>query len=336
MPFGGNISSLYRETWFEYMNGKQEAGKMRICDQYVAGFGRVHSANTLGNCATVDPDFAGALVQAQHPAYIHSMMNFIPFLSVKPKVAVVRLHGVISASGRGALSEASIGPVLERAFRRGKPVAVALLINSPGGSPVQSALIGMRIRSLASEMQIPVYAFVEDVAASGGYWLASAADEIWADAASIVGSVGVISSGFGLAGFIEKHGIERRVYTAGKSKSTNDPFLPEKPADVKRLKVVLEQMHDVFKEQITSRRGGKLADQDLFTGEYWIGKKALELGLIDGIGHMMPKMREQYGEKVVFIPYGQKKPLLRRLGAQVLMDTVDHIEERSEFSRFGL
>lgn len=309
---------------------------MLICDRFVAAVLRRLAQHPLGNCATVESDFTSALVPALSSAYIHSMKRFIPFLKSEPRVAVVRLHGVISSSGRGALNEASIAPVLERAFRRRKPVAVALLINSPGGSPVQSALIGQRIRSLATEMQIPVYAFVEDVAASGGYWLASAADEIWADAASIVGSIGVISSGFGLAGFIEKHGIERRVYTAGKSKSTNDPFLPEKPADVKRLKVLLEQMHVVFKEQIMSRRSDKLADQDLFTGEYWIGQQALELGLIDGIGHMMPKMREQYGDKVVFMPYGQKKPFLRRLGAQLVGDAIGHIEERSEFSRFGL
>lgn len=264
------------------------------------------------------------------------MKRFIPFLKSKPRVAVVRLSGVISSSGRGTLNEANIGPVLERAFRRGKPVAVALLINSPGGSPVQSALIGSRIRSLSEELQIPVYAFVEDVAASGGYWLASAADEIWADSASIVGSIGVISSGFGLAGFIEKHGIERRVYTAGKSKSTNDPFAAEKPADVKRLKGLLDQMHGVFKNQITSRRGDKLADKDLFTGEYWIGDTALELGLIDGIGHMMPKMREQYGDKVVFVPYGQKKSFFRRFGLQIIDDTVAQIEERTEFARYGL
>lgn len=267
---------------------------------------------------------------------MRNMKRFIPFLKSSPKVAVVRLNGVISASGRGALNDAAIGPVLERAFRRGKPVAVALLVNSPGGSPVQSALIGARIRRLSEEKNIPVYAFIEDVAASGGYWLASSADEIWADAASIVGSIGVISSGFGFADFIGKHGIERRVHTAGKSKSTNDPFQPEKPADVKRLKGLLEQMHVVFKDHITARRGDKLVEQDLFTGEYWIGAQALELGLIDGLGHMTPKMKDLFGDKVVFIPYGRKKSLFRRFGAQVFGDVVAQIEERSEFSRFGL
>ena len=173
---------------------------------------------------------------------------------------------------------------------RGKPVAVALVINSPGGSPVQSSLIGARIRRLAEEKNVPVYAFVEDVAASGGYRLASAADEIWIDPGSVLGSIGVISAGFGAHELISRNGIERRLYTAGKSKSLMDPFSPEKDEDVTRLKAILEQLHDVFIEHVKSRRGDKLVETDeLFTGEVWLGNKAVEQGLADGVGHLVPK-----------------------------------------------
>ena len=254
-----------------------------------------------------------------------------------PKVAVVRLQGVIAASGRGSLSDTSIGPVLERAFSKGKPKAVALLINSPGGSPVQSSLIGARIRRLSEEKEIPVYAFVEDVAASGGYWLASAADEIWVDQSSILGSIGVISSGFGLEDFIARHGVTRRVHTAGKSKSMMDPFQAEKPADVKRLKNLLSQIHEVFKAHVIERRGTKLAqDKDLFTGDIWVGQNAVEVGLVDGVGHVMPKMKEMFGKDVRFNRYGLKKPFFRRFGAKILGDAVTEIEERAEYARFGL
>lgn len=160
------------------------------------------------------------------------MKRWIPFLKSAPVVAVVRLSGMISASGRGTLNDAVLEPVLEKAFSKGKPSAVALEINSPGGSPVQSSLIGARIRRLAAEKEVPVYAFVEDVAASGGYWLAAAADEIYADDSSVVGSIGVISASFGVDELISRYGIQRRVYTAGKSKSMLDPFRPENPEDV--------------------------------------------------------------------------------------------------------
>lgn len=235
------------------------------------------------------------------------------------------------------MNDAAIGPVLEKAFARRKPSAVALVINSPGGSPVQSSLIGARIRRLSEEKKVPVYAFVEDVAASGGYWIASAADEIWVDPTSIVGSIGVISSQFGLNEFIGRHGIERRVYTAGKSKSMLDPFQAEKASDVKRLKELLGDMHEVFKDQITTRRGSKLTtDKDLFTGEFWIGKRGVDLGLADGIGHMVPKMKEVFGKKVRFQNYGPRKGLLSRFGARMVNDAFDGLQERAEFSRFGL
>ena len=215
------------------------------------------------------------------------MKNWLPFMKSDPTVAVIRLSGVIGGAGRGTLNDAALAPVIEKAFVRGKPDAVALEINSPGGSPVQSSLIAARIRRLASEKDIPVYAFVEDVAASGGYWLAVSADEIYADRSSVVGSIGVISASFGLDEFIKRYDIERRVYTAGKSKSMLDPFRPEDPKDVERLKSLLEDIHVNFKDHINKRRAGKLPeDQDLFTGEVWLGERAQALGLIDGIGHL--------------------------------------------------
>jgi len=266
------------------------------------------------------------------------MKRWIPFVKSPPTVAVIRLNGAIAAGGRGgALNDIALAPMIERAFRRRKPVAVALSINSPGGSPVQSSLISARIRRLAKERDIPVYAFVEDVAASGGYWLASAADEIWIDPSSIIGSIGVIATTFGLQDLIARHGVERRVHTAGKSKSMLDPFLPEKPTDVKRLKALLEQMHVTFISQIKDRRAGKLADnKDLFTGEFWLGQAAVDLGLADGIGHLVPKMKELFGDKVQLVPYGTKRRLLSRVGAQMVNDTLSSLEERAQFARYGL
>jgi len=265
------------------------------------------------------------------------MKRFIPFLKSDPLVAVIRLSGVIASGGRGALNDQALGPMIEKAFKRGKPKAVALVINSPGGSPVQSSLIGARIRRLSDEKDVPVIAFIEDVAASGGYWLASAADEIFADESSIIGSIGVISMGFGFDDLIARHGVERRVYTAGKSKSMLDPFQPEKPADIKRLKGMLEHIHDTFKAQVMKRRAGKLSDgKDLFNGEIWVGKAAQDVGLIDGIGHLVPVMKQRYGDKVRFARYGAKRSILQRFGARVVTDALDGIEERAHYARFGL
>ncbi|MCV2892892.1 S49 family peptidase [Lentibacter sp. XHP0401] len=265
------------------------------------------------------------------------MIIKLPFLKKQPRVAVIRLAGTIASGTRGSLSDEVLAPLIEKAFRRGKPKAVALILNSPGGSPVQSGLIAARIRRLADEKEIPVHAFVEDVAASGGYWLAAAADDIWADGGSIIGSIGVISAGFGAHELLERQGIERRVYTAGKSKSTLDPFQKEKPEDVKRLKSLLGDMHALFIEHVKTRRAGKLDESaDLFTGEFWLAGRALELGLIDGIGHIEPKLKELYGEKVRLIRYGRRKPLLARFGAQVVNDGLAAIEERAEYARFGL
>ncbi|MCB2115994.1 MAG: S49 family peptidase [Rhodobacteraceae bacterium] len=266
------------------------------------------------------------------------MRRFIPFLKSPLRVSVIRLQGAISAGGRvgAGLNDAALAPVIERAFAKGKPVAVALVINSPGGSPVQSALIAARIRRLSEDTKIPVHAFVEDVAASGGYWLATAADEIFVDASSVVGSIGVISSGFGFPELMQRVGVERRVHTAGKSKSFLDPFRPEKPEDVARLHAILEPVHAAFKAQVTARRGTRLAPGDLFTGDVWVGAAAVERGLADGLAHMVPKLKALYGDKVRLVPFGVKKPLLQRFGARVLGEALDAVEERALWARYGL
>lgn len=261
-----------------------------------------------------------------------------PFVKRPPTVAVIRLSGVIAAGGRtgGGLSDATLAPVIERAFRKGKPAAVALAINSPGGSPVQTALLAARLRRLATEKGIPIHAFVEDVAASGGYWLATAADQIWIDDSSIVGSIGVISSGFGFHELMARQGIERRVHTAGASKSFLDPFKPEKPEDVARLKALQEPIHAAFIAQVKTRRAGKLAEGDLFTGDVWVGRQAVEVGLADGIAHLVPKMKQLYGDKVRLITYGPRRGLLRRFGAQVLGEALAGVEDRALWARYGL
>ncbi|RKT32439.1 serine protease SohB [Roseovarius halotolerans] len=281
-------------------------------------------------------DHAALFVGLRHSTCV-AMKERIPFLNRGLLVAVIRLNGSIGTGSRSQLNDEALAPVIEKAFKRGKPRAVALLINSPGGSPVQSSLIASRIRRLADEKNIPVHAFVEDVAASGGYWLATAAESIWVDEASIVGSIGVISSSFGAPVLLARQGVERRVHSSGRSKSFLDPFLPEKEEDVTRLKGLLEQMHRVFEAQVTSRRGARLAkSDDLFTGEFWLGARAIELGLADGVGHLVPKMKELYGDKVRFAQYGRKRGLFQRFGMSIAGDAIAGIEERAAFARFGL
>ncbi len=261
----------------------------------------------------------------------------LPFLKKSPLVAVIRLSGAIGMAGRASLSDTTLAPILEKAFRKGKPVAVALEINSPGGSPVQSSLIGARIRRLSDELEIPVFAFVEDVAASGGYWLAASADEIWADDCSVIGSIGVISAGFGAHVFLARQGVERRVHTAGQSKSMLDPFAPEKKEDVERLKTLLGDIHENFIAHVKTRRGDKLDGKaDLFNGEIWLARRAQELGLIDGVAHLKPKMQERYGEKVKFRRYGLRKQIWSRIGATLTQDAIASLEERAAYARFGL
>jgi signal peptide peptidase SppA len=267
------------------------------------------------------------------------MKKFVPFLKSAPLVSVVRLSGPIASGGRfgsSNLNDTSMASIIERAFAKGKPKAVALVINSPGGSPVQSSLIAARIRRLSDEKEIPVYAFVEDVAASGGYWLATAADKIYVDESSIVGSIGVISASFGFTGLMEKHGIERRVHTAGKDKSMLDPFRPERPADVKRLKALQAQIHQAFVDQVKNRRGARLGGDDLFTGEFWLGHKAIELGLADGIGHIVPTMKQIFGEKTRFNVHGPKRSLLRRFSTEIASDALGVVEDRALWAQYGL
>lgn len=263
------------------------------------------------------------------------MRHLIPFLNRSPLVAVVRLQGIIAAGGRG-LNDAALAQVLDRAFRRGKPAAVALAINSPGGSPVQTALIAARIRRLSAERGVPVHAFVEDVAASGGYWLAVAADQVWLDGSSVVGSIGVISAGFGFQDLLARQGIERRVHTVGGSKSFLDPFRPEKPEDVARLMALQEPIHQRFIAEVRARRGARLGDGDLFSGDVWVGEQAVALGLADGIAHLVPKMKELFGDKVRFALSGPKRSLWQRFGASVLGDVMTGIEERALWARYGL
>ncbi|MBO1904542.1 S49 family peptidase [Microvirga sp. 3-52] len=267
-----------------------------------------------------------------------------------PIVSVVRLSGPIGAvlPLRQGLAMQNVAPLLERAFSVPGAKAVALVINSPGGSAAQSHLIFKRIRAFAEEKKLPVIAFVEDAAASGGYMIACAADEIYADPASIVGSIGVVSASFGFHELIERIGIERRVHTAGKSKAMLDPFRPENPDDVVRLKGLQRQIHDVFVGLVKERRGEKLNDSydDLFSGAFWVGAEALDLGLIDGLGDIRTILRQRFGEKVRFRMIEPARPPLlgrllgrRSLGQSSLIDPgeiVGALEERAAWARLGL
>ena len=255
-----------------------------------------------------------------------------------PVVPVVRLHGVIAADQRaGRLNIQTVAPLLERAFEmRGS--AVAIIVNSPGGSPVQSRLIAKRIRDLAAEHDKHVLVFVEDAAASGGYFIATAGDEIIADPSSVVGSIGVIFAGFGFVGAIEKLGVERRVHTAGKNKSTLDAFLPEKPEDVERIKQMELDIHQVFIDFVKSRRGGKFTapDDTLFTGEFWSGVRGLELGLVDALGDLHETLRARFGDTVRTRLIEPKRGLFQLPRIGIAADIAAAVEDRAAWSRFGL
>ncbi len=276
-------------------------------------------------------------------AYIGAMRNPLSLFRRRDRVTVLRLEGVIGSGSRlgaPALTDARLAPLVEAAFRRGRPKAVALSINSPGGSPAQSSLIAARIRRLADELGVPTHAFVEDVAASGGYWLATAADRIHVDANSIVGSIGVISASFGLQDLITRHGIERRIHTAGVDKSLLDPFRPERPEDVARLQRFQAQIHENFIGQVKARRGERLKGDELFTGEVWIGEKAIEVGLADAVGHLVPTMRALYGDGLRFTVIAPRRPLFRRLGLPGVGEAVDAAldaaETRALWARYGV
>lgn len=257
----------------------------------------------------------------------------------RPIVAVVPMQGAIMAGGRvgRAFDDAQLAPLIERAFRLRGVSAVALAINCPGGSAVQSSMIGARIRRLATERKVPVMAFCADVAASGGYWLACSADEIYADGASIVGSIGVIAASFGFPEAIARLGVERRVHTSGEQKSFWDPFQPERAEDVERLLRLQDAIHQQFTSWVTSRRGDRLADgRDLFNGEFWDGEQARRLGLVDGIGHLVPVMKERFGEKTRFRVFARKRPLFSRFGLAGADTLADELQVRSLYTRFGL
>lgn len=273
--------------------------------------------------------------------------NFVKkILKPQPNIAIIRLHGIIAASTKGnTLSLASLEAALEKAFSLPRLKAVALDINSPGGSPVESSKIYRRIRSLSEQTDVPVYSFASDVAASGGYWLACAGDEIYAEHSSIVGSIGVISASFGFQELIKKYGIQRRVYTAGKSKSILDPFVEEKEDDIRHLRNVQDDIHHHFKELVRMARGSKIQDEEnTFTGAFFTGSQAVPLGLIDGVSELKIKMYEKFGEEISFrvvnpVPK-QKRWWMGRLrgmaAEDIIGEAISQIEQKSIWSRFGL
>ena len=269
-------------------------------------------------------------------------------------VPVVRLSGVIGAVTplRPGMSLGGVARMLERAFSMKHAKAVALVINSPGGSPVQSRQIYLRIRQLAAEKKLPVLVFVEDVAASGGYMIACAGDEIFCDPSSILGSIGVVGGTFGFQELIKKIGIERRLYTAGAHKAMLDPFLPENPDDVARVKALQREIHAIFIALVKESRGSRLkgADDVLFSGEYWAGESSVALGLADGIGDIRSTLRARYGDKVltpvVAPPSGMLSGLLgRKSGAGALAslegvaglpdELISALETRAIWAKFG-
>ena len=263
-----------------------------------------------------------------------------------PFVPVVRLTGAIGAGGRfrqGFDFEAVVGAI-EKAFALKQARAVAFIVNSPGGSPVQSSLIYKRIRALKTEKGKRVFVFVEDVAASGGYYIACAGDEIFVDESSIVGSIGVISAGFGFQDAIAKLGVERRVHTAGENKMMLDPFQAEREEDVNRLLAIQAEVHETFKRVVRAARGNRLKDEDpdLFTGAIWAGQKAVDVGLADGVGDIRSVLRGRYGEKLKLkvIPTRPTGWLARRLGMAgregLAGETLSALEARAHWARFGL
>jgi serine protease SohB len=300
------------------------------------------------NAPSIDPAERSSLAARTYD----SLLSIVPlrFRTDIPIIPVVRLSGIIGFSTplRPGLTLAGIARALDRAFSVANAKAVALLVNSPGGSPVQSHLIFRRIRDLAEEKELPVIAFVEDVAASGGYMVACAADEIICDISSMVGSIGVVGGSFGLHKLIERFGVERRLYTAGEHKVMLDPFLPEKPDDVERLKAMQKEIHEGFIALVKARRGPKLTGPEsaLFSGEYWVGGTARGLGLVDGLGDLRATLRGRYGDKVATPLIGTERRLFgRRIpgvgetfggNSSFADDIVSALEARALWGRYGL
>ena len=272
-----------------------------------------------------------------------SMIPIDKIFNHNPNICVIKLAGVITSNPRvrNSISFEAINPIIEKAFGISRLAAVCLIINSPGGSPVQSELIAKRIRALAIEKDVPVFSFIEDVGASGGYWLACAGDEIYASVSSIIGSIGVISGGFGLNEAISKLGIERRIYTSGKNKSILDPFMPEKQSDVKLIRLVQEQIHQHFIDYVKIRRRAKLTQTDdiLFNGEFWTGKTAQDFGIIDGIDDLYSFIKNRFGSEVNLRVMEPKSSWVQnKLGIKnnFASDMISEIESKSWFGRFGL
>ena len=268
---------------------------------------------------------------------------FKRLFSKSTTIPVLRLSGIISSqsglTGSG-LAINNLEKLIDKLFADKKSPVVGLIINSPGGSPTQSSLIAKRIIDLAKEKNKKVLAFVEDVAASGGYWLACAADEIFASKASIIGSIGVVSSGFGFDKAIKKIGVDRRLYTSGENKAILDPFLPENKDDIKRLKDIQKELHKQFISFVKSRRGSKISNEnkDLFTGAFWSGEKSLELGLIDDYGEMKSVLKQRFGKNVKIREFAPKKKLFgfSNLFSGAIDILINKIEERISFKKFGL
>jgi signal peptide peptidase SppA len=274
------------------------------------------------------------------------------FISKKPTVAMIKLSGIISSEsrlgGRGSLNLNDLSDSITKAFSFKNIKAVLLLVNSPGGSPVQSALIANRICELSKEKEVPVYCFIEDLAASGGYWLSCAADKVYAMESSIIGSIGVISSGFGAVEALKKLGIERRVYSEGKNKGLLDPFLPEKKEDIDQIKTIQKDLHNQFISWVKKRRGKRLKakDTELFNAGIWSGAKSKELGLIDGIGDYYSVMKAAFGEDVKFKDFSKKTSWIKQRffsssvsfynEANIVNAFIDSVEEKIIWSKYGL
>lgn len=295
---------------------------------------------------------AGLVTSGRRQGKLEYLLSFLPlgFSGSKPVVAVLRLDGIIGKAGgfKSGLTLNSLNKLIEKMFKIENLDAVCLSINSPGGTPVQAELIANRIVELAKTKEIPVFSFVEDVAASGGYWLACAAHKIYASQSSIIGSIGVISSGFGFHEAIEKLGIERRVYTEGNTKSVLDPFQPAKKSDIKIINKIQKEIHQHFINTVKKRRTGRLTQNDdiLFNGEFWTGQIALDYGLIDGIENLYSFIQKRYGDnvKIEYIenkqPWFKKKLGMSKISQEFANDLsegiISSVEQRVIYSKFGI